>query len=449
MSTQNTNYKISTGQDLNLIFAPLDGTAGPNTGFKYYDILTLTYKDINQLFEPYSGGDTANTTNYISYLSPHNGKDLNIIFNPIASAVWSYINYNNRNTRQSIYDGPPPTPSPPATKWQYSAPVGANFNENQLVIGPTGIIYIAENNGFIYALLDNATSASVLFSSNTSYSGLKSPTIGVNNIMYVVGPDTIRAYKDINTTSPSILWSLSIIPATNPNSPIIGSDGTLYVSTSDGFIYAVSSNGILKWSYDLFNPVSKIAIGINGTIYACASTYLYAINSNGTLKWSYDATVILEVPSIGADGTIYAINLSSIYAITDTGTTGILKWNLDVGTDLRGIVSIGSNGKLYLVTDQTVISVIDNVTNGSIYWNCLVSVDAAELTEVSIGLDGTIYTTGDYGLVASITEISSSPFYQINWAYQVTLSGSSSPCTIGSNGTIYFGGDHNYILALN
>ena len=79
---QNTNYEISTGQDLSLIFRPLLGTAGSDTGFEYYDLTTSSYKDISQLFELYLSGSIPATT-YISDLSPFNGKDLNLIFQGI------------------------------------------------------------------------------------------------------------------------------------------------------------------------------------------------------------------------------------------------------------------------------------------------------------------------------------------------------------------------------
>jgi hypothetical protein len=448
MSIPTTNYEISTGQDLNLIFAPLVGTAGSDSGFEYYDTTSLTYKDLSTLFLPYTN-DPVSATNYVSDLAPHNGKDLNIIFQGIAYPVWPYINFNNKNTRQSTYDGPPVLPNPPTVKWTFSAPPGASFNENSLVIGPTGIIYIAEDNGNIYALIDNGLTVSTLFSSNTGYTGLLPPTIGVNNIMYVVGPNIVKAYKDINTSSPfspSILWSLSISLATTPNSPIIGSDGTLYISSTK-YIFAVSSIGVLKWSDTLLNTVSKLAIGLDGTIYATASTYLYAVNSNGSIKWQYNIGVILGVPSIGSDGTIYAFNLTTIYAITDTGIVPTsVKWSLNVGVNLTRTISIGNNNKLYVVTDKTVISITDNGLTGSVNWTYSAALLSQALTAVSIGLDGTLYTTGDYGFIGCITDNGAS--YTINWAFQALLSGFSSPCSIGLNNRIYFGGDHNYVVAI-
>ena len=441
MSIQNTNYEISTGQDLNQIFAPLVGIAGPDTGLEYYDISTSTYKDLSQLFLPYASG-TIPATNFFS----NTGEDLKSIFQAISQAIWSYVNFNNQNTRHSIYNGPPASLNPLAKKWQYTAPVGTNFNQNSLVIGPTGIIYLAENSGFIYALIDNGSSASSLFSINTGYTGLLPPTIGLNNIMYITLTNVVKAIKDINTALPVDLWSLTIT-ASNPSSPIIGSDGTLYISTSNGYIYAVSSNGSFKWSYNSGNSVSSLAIGSNGTIYASASTILYAINSNGTLKWSYNAGVLLGTPSIGSNGTIYAINSSTIYAITDSETSGTPKWNLNVGTALTRTVSIGNNGILYLVTNTTVISVTDGGNVGSINWTCNNLPPASQsLTAVSIGLNGTIYTTGDYGLVVSITDNGVNN-YTINWAFQNATS-ASSPCSIGSNGTIYFGGGYNAVVAI-
>jgi outer membrane protein assembly factor BamB len=346
------------------------------------------------------------------------------------------------------------------TKWLYQA-LGASFNENQLVIGSTGIIYIAEDNGSIYALQDFGVDnpPSILFSFNTGYTTLLPPVIGTNNIMFFAETNIIKAAQNINTSSPSVLWSLSITspPLTNPKSPIIGANNTIYLSTSNGYIFAINNinvNGALKWSYNISgsNNVSNLAIGSDGTIYATAYRYMYAVTDNGStysLKWQSGelmSSVGLSAPSVGPDGTIYTMYNNIIYAIK--ASDGTKKWNSDltVGSlSLTGFISISNSGKLYVVSKTTINSINDNGSSGTVNWICTTNSD---LTSVAIGNNGAIYSTGDYGAVIRITDNGDTSFI-LNWSIQPTSSGYSSPCAISNNGTIYYGGDHGYIVAIN
>jgi hypothetical protein len=381
-----------------------------------------------------------------------------IYFNIIYDGIWPYINLNNKNNRQSIYNGPSST-NPPLLKWSYEAPSGASFNENQLVIGPTGIIYIAEDNGAIYALQDSGISASLLFSYDTGYPSLLPPVIGTNNIMYFAGTNMIKAVQNINTNIPSVLWSLPITspPLTNPKTPIIGSNNTMYLSTSNGYIFAINniySTGTLKWSYNISgaNPISNLAIGSDGTIYATAFRYMYAVTDNGvsyTLKWTSPLLSPgsgLSAPSIGPDGTIYTMYSNTIYAVN--ASDGTKKWTsgLVVGSlSLYGFISISNNGTLYVVSNTTVNSISDNGLSGVVNWICTTN---SALRSVAIGNNGAIYSTGDYGYIIRITDNGSN--YTLNWSFQAVLAaGFSSPCAISNNGTIYYGGDHNFIIAIN
>ncbi|MEM2219290.1 MAG: PQQ-binding-like beta-propeller repeat protein [Candidatus Korarchaeum sp.] len=54
-----------------------------------------------------------------------------------------------------------------------------------------------------------------------------------------------------------------------PSPPVVGSDGTVYFSIPEGFVYAVGPDGKLKWRFkaDKYPIVSSLAIGPDGTLY--------------------------------------------------------------------------------------------------------------------------------------------------------------------------------------
>ncbi len=54
--------------------------------------------------------------------------------------------------------------------------------------------------------------------------------------------------------------------------------------------------------WNTFSPV----INTDGTVYVGSEdTYLYALNNDGTLKWKYQTgrSIVIASPAIGADGT--------------------------------------------------------------------------------------------------------------------------------------------------
>jgi outer membrane protein assembly factor BamB len=68
-------------------------------------------------------------------------------------------------------------------------------------------------------------------------------------------------------------------------------DGTIYVGSSTGILYAVNRDGAIKWSYDADptygHTCSSPAVGVDGTIYiGLGNSTLHAVNPDGTLKWS-------------------------------------------------------------------------------------------------------------------------------------------------------------------
>jgi len=403
-------------------------------------------------------GSTANrisVTTYNSGAANITNWGINIVAYPLPQiGLWSFGNANSKNTRQSVILGTPILPNPPVIKLDYLAPVGQSFNDNSLVIGETGLLYFAEDNGALICLTDTGATAVPLWTQNTGYANLTCPTIGTNNILYAVGTDTLRAISGINTATPSTMWSVSLQPLVDPLSPLVYYDEagtpTIYVSGSSGHIYAVSGDGEYKWTYTLPLFVTTLAVSFNGlTIYATANNTLYAITSDGVLKWTRVIGAGLSPPSIGTNGIIYTFAGTYVYAVQDDQTTSTLKWILNTTTIPARTISIGSTGRLFLVSTTQMLCVKDNGNSGSLQWlyNINPALAPAALTAITIGLDGTLYTTGDYALAVCVTDNGSTGFV-INWAFQVLLGGYSSPCSIGLNKRIYFGGDHGHIIAL-
>ena len=86
--------------------------------------------------------------------------------------------------------------------------------------------------------------------------------------------------------APAELWK---VPVGGPvaGSPTIGPDGTIYVASHDGNLYAIDPAGKVKWTFKTADRSwSTPAVAQDGTIYVGSDDdHLYAVKADGSLKW--------------------------------------------------------------------------------------------------------------------------------------------------------------------
>jgi outer membrane protein assembly factor BamB len=219
--------------------------------------------------------------------------------------------------------------------------------------------------------------------------------------------------------------------------PAIGSDGTIYLSCSEftekeflvgGKLYAINPNGIKKW--ELNGLFLYLAVGADETIYAVSPGRLYAINPNGTKKWEFLVSDHwVSPPAIGSDGTIY-YNSDKLYAINPDGTK---KWELVIGTGVFyspqynyaiSYPTIWARGTIYRNSKRTLFLTSSEVSKFA------TNISFEPIAHPTIGSDGTIYVGGE-----------GNKFYAINSdgtkKWELMMETYPLFSVIGSDGTIY------------
>ncbi|MDY6953860.1 MAG: PQQ-binding-like beta-propeller repeat protein [Thermodesulfobacteriota bacterium] len=133
------------------------------------------------------------------------------------------------------------------------------------------------------------------------------------------------------------------------SSPAIAPDGTIYVGSDDGCLYAISSHGTQKWRFKTGGSIiSSPAIGPDGTVYVGSGDgRLYAINHDGTLKWAYQtADAVYSSPVLGRDGIIYVASWDHhVYALSPDG---LLRWIFETGNGIFSTPAIGRDNTIYV-----------------------------------------------------------------------------------------------------
>jgi len=224
------------------------------------------------------------------------------------------------------------------------------------------------------------------------------------------------------------------------SSPAIGHDGTIYVGSWDGNLYAFNPDGTRKWFYYTYGPIESYpAIGADGTIYVGGlDNMFHAVNPDGNGKWVFlTGGAIYSSPAIGADGNIYVGSVDkNLYAFNPDGS---LKWTYTTGDIIRSSPAVGSDGTIYVGSWDHNLHAVN--PDGTLKWTYATKnvVDSSP----AIDSDGTIYVGSQDNNLYAIH-----PDGTLKWAYAAGNGIFTSPA-IGSDGTIYVGAYDGKLYAIH
>lgn len=314
--------------------------------------------------------------------------------------------------------------------WRRLALAGVSVLSNFLVKRAKPILFWALISLAFIEPLSAVSLVQPLWNFTTAAGVYSSPAVGYDGTIYVGSLDGQLYALSSNGQKK---WSFSTGGAVYA-SPAIGVDGAILIGSVDGKIYAVHPDGTRKWVFAAAGEVyASAAVGRNGIIYFGTWTGMfYSLDSDGAKLWSFrSGGHIWSSPAIGADGTIYfGADDNKLYALYPDGT---LKWTVDLGGYIWGSPAIGLNGIVYIGSGDKNIYAIN--PDGTIRW--AFATGNHVWSSPSIGPDGTIYAGSLDGKLYALF-----PDGTLKWAYSTGTWIYSSPA-IGADGVIYVGcGDH-------
>ena len=185
------------------------------------------------------------------------------------------------------------------------------------------------------------------------------------------------------------------IPASEMESGIaLGKDSTIYfASSTPGYLYSVGYDGIEKWKLLLgYKMYTTPLIGSDGTIFiANGIKQIIAVAPDGTIKWQYEneSFIVSLGINIGKDGTLYFVDQSA--TLNAIGMDGSLKWQLTddrISRTSYSALTFSPDGKTIYIQGISVLVLAVDVDQKSVKWTFG---NDGLLTSPIIDADGNIY----------------------------------------------------------
>lgn len=231
------------------------------------------------------------------------------------------------------------------------------------------------------------------------------------------------------------LWAANIGDATD-SSPAIAPDGTIYIGTFHGLLWALKPDGTRKWTFAAKREIrSAPAVAPDGTVYFGSRDHcLYAVRPDGRKRWSFHTGGWVDAsPAIGADSTVYAASWDKhLYALRPDGSRA---WQFRAGGEIASSPAINLNGNIcFGAHDGNFYAVTPGGTQA---WSF--AAGGPIISSPAIGQDGTLYFSSVSGFFYALTAEG-----QPRWKSRTGGVTESSP-VIGPDGVIYIGANHQVL----
>jgi hypothetical protein len=293
--------------------------------------------------------------------------------------------------------------------------------------GPNGIVEWDYNtDGPVYTSVVIGEDSSIYFLSHDIFEG--------KTYLHALSSNgTIKYKKHIRSDTTGIIEFVE-------TTPIITNDGTIYIGSTDSYIYALNMNGNEKWKFKSGGKIFTIGmnIGKDGVLYFVANDgYLYSLNADGNLLWKvregsgfeYSSTVGISFSPNGQtlyvgtrDGKLAAVNID-----------GTITWQYDAAPNTTP--AIDNDGNLFFSVFSTITGksgFYSLNSNGNERW--VIYGNPGGFFEPTIDYDGNVYFLMSHKLISVAND------GNIRWEYSQISTTASISLVSDRNNVIYVAG---------
>lgn len=188
--------------------------------------------------------------------------------------------------------------------------------KSSAAIDDQGIIYVGTTGGMFYAM--NSDGFPLWFVTTTSGSfDISSPVIGTDGTLYIGSCSSDHSLYAFYPTG-SVKWQYVTDGIIYSTPSITADENIIITGYQTNYVYSFSSSGSLNWRVQVTtsgasNGASPI-IGSDGIIYV-SSDSLYALFPTGSLRWISLVGAYPQTPVILSNGLIITGSGSSVYTV--------------------------------------------------------------------------------------------------------------------------------------
>ncbi|MCB1217142.1 PQQ-binding-like beta-propeller repeat protein [bacterium] len=214
------------------------------------------------------------------------------------------------------------------------------------------------------------------------------------------------------------------------SSPVIGSDGTVYIAGLDRMLHAYRPDGTLRWEIETYNPaVSTPALDEDGNIYLGLLDGMICYSPDGSFRWNYLTTAVVGGSVLVTDDlVVFGCRDGVLRALSREGE---LQWEYDTGNAIEYAPARSPSGRLLCTNSRGRLFLLN--TDGQLEW-----VSAAANSGASapvVGLDGTAYYIDGIGQLLAVSAAGG-----LMWSFELGGQAEERMPVIGPDGCIYAGG---------
>ncbi len=189
--------------------------------------------------------------------------------------------------------------------WTNFFPGSASGGRSSPAIGSNGVIYLSAGQN-VYAVGTNGSTIRTWSTGSTIYS---SPAVDSNGMVYVGSGSSLYSF---NSASGATNW-IRPVDGVVTSSPAIDNNGNLYFG-DDIYLYSVAAaDGQINWQFELDDYISHHSplIGTDGTVYMTDLSGLYAVYGPAPLNqaspWATFSHDVLRTGNAGFDPRQHAV----------------------------------------------------------------------------------------------------------------------------------------------